>query len=97
MTEQEEIYALKDVEMGEKAKNALEIFDKFFLEQNAIIFSNLLTCPTEDDIRLNVYYMRALNKLKSNINTYISLGEIAEDKLNGSDSDENERDTATVY
>ena len=84
MTDQEQQELREQSEYGRKAQAAQEVFKNFLLEQRAQTISRLETEAFDkaEDLINPVIYLRTLRLFELTIEKYISLGEIAERKLN---------------
>lgn len=84
MTDQEQQELREQSEYGRKAQAAQEVFKNFLLEQRAQTINRLETEAFDkaEDLINPVIYLRTLRLFELTIEKYISLGEIAERKLN---------------
>ena len=85
LNEQEQQEDLREqIENGRKAKIALGFINDYLLQERATTIKQLETSSfqTQEEIDINVLYLRTLRKLEQTANTYIELGDIAEKDLN---------------
>ena len=86
MTEQGQQELIEQIENGRKAKIALGFINDYLLQERATTIKQLETSSfqTQEEIDINVLYLRTLRKLEQTVNTYIELGDIAEKELSES-------------
>ena len=84
LTDKEQQELREQSEYGRKAQTAQEVFKDFLLEQRAQIINNLETkaFDNSEDFLPQIIYLRTLRLFELNLEKYISLGEIAERRLN---------------
>ena len=84
MTDQEQRDLRGQSEYGRKAQAAQEIIKDFLLEQRAQTINRLETEAFDkaEDLVNPIIYLRTLRLFELNLEKYISLGEIAERRLN---------------
>ena len=84
LTDKEQQDLREQSEYGRKAHTAQEVFKDFLLEQRAQIINRLETEAFDkaEDLMPHVIYLRSLKLFELNLEKYISLGEIAERRLN---------------
>lgn len=84
LNEQKQQELLEQIENGRKAKIALGFINDYLLQERATTIKQLEASifQTQQEIDINVLYLRTLRKLEQTANTYIELGDIAEKDLN---------------
>lgn len=88
MTDQEQQELREQSEYGRKAQGVQEFVSDFLVSQRAMMINNLETKEFNEaqDLVIPVLYLRTLRLFELEMEKFISLGDIAEKRLNEDDN-----------